>query len=72
MDEVFENDGPPSHAKSNGGSEAGRFHLSNLFHRERAAPPIIPGHLSFGELFFPEVFKSFFGAEALITLSFSR
>jgi hypothetical protein len=72
MDEVFKNDGPSPHAKSNGGSEARGFHLANLLLSERTAPSIIPGHLSFGELFFPEVLQSFFGAEALVALSFLK
>jgi hypothetical protein len=72
MDEVLKQDWPSSHVKSEDGLKAGRFHLSNLLLGEGAAPSVVAGHLSFGELFFSKVFQPLFGAKTLITLSFLR
>jgi hypothetical protein len=72
MDEVFKENRSCSHVKSKDGVKAGRFLLGNLFCREGTAPPIIAGHLSFGELFFSKLLQSFFGTKTLIALSFLR
>jgi hypothetical protein len=69
MDEVLKQDGPSSHVIPEDRLKTGRFHFTDLLFRESAAPPVIAGHLSFGELFFSKVFQPLFGAKTLITLS---
>jgi hypothetical protein len=72
VDEVLKHDRPFSDMKPQDGVKTGRFHFSNLLFGEGAAPSVIPGHLSFGKLFFSKNFQPLFGAKTLITLSFLR
>jgi len=67
MDEVFKKDRSSAHVESEDRLKAGRFHFGNLFGGEGATPSVIAGHPSFRKLFFSKFFKSFFGAETLIT-----
>jgi len=72
MDEIFEEDRPSSHVKSDDRVVTGRFQLGDLCRREGTASSVIAGHLSFGKLFFSEFVKPLFRAKTLITFSFSR
>jgi hypothetical protein len=71
VDQVLKQDRPFSDVEPQDGAKAGCFHVGNLVFREGAAPPVVPRHLSFGELFLPKAFQSLFGAKTFIALSFS-